>query len=94
MHHAGVMHLTVTRALGNLLAQIRQPNIGTVTRNQILLSILTSSPAFLAQKSRTLPLALMRRLRWHGTHNMMLSYLHESNCPSWRWSNRCKKHFK
>ncbi len=44
------MHLTVTRAL---LAQIRQPNIGTVTRNQILLSIL---PAFLAQKSRTLPL--------------------------------------
>jgi hypothetical protein len=60
MHHAGVMHLTVTRALGNLLAQIRQPNIGTVTRNLILLSILTSSPAFLAQKSRTLPLALMR----------------------------------
>jgi len=51
------MHLTVTRAL---IAQIRQPNIGTVTRNQILLSILTSSPAFLAQKSRTLPLALMR----------------------------------
>ena len=30
------MHLTVTLALGNLLAQIRQPNITSVAGNQIL----------------------------------------------------------
>ena len=48
MHHAGIVHLAMALALGNLLTQIREPNIGTVTRNQILFSILTGPPAFLA----------------------------------------------
>jgi hypothetical protein len=45
MHHAGVMHLALALTLGNLLAQIRQPNIGTVVLNQSLFSILARAPA-------------------------------------------------
>ena len=47
-NHAGVMHLTVTLALGNLLAQIRQSNIGPIAGNQIPFLILTGTPAFRA----------------------------------------------
>jgi len=46
-NHAGVVHLSMTPALCNLLPQIRQPNIGTVACNQFLLSVLARASAFL-----------------------------------------------
>jgi hypothetical protein len=45
MTHAGIAHSTVP-ALCYLLPQIRQPNIGPITLNQILFSILTGASAF------------------------------------------------
>jgi hypothetical protein len=33
----------------NFFAQIRQPNIGSITRNQILFLVLAGPPAFLAR---------------------------------------------
>jgi hypothetical protein len=38
MRHAGVVHIPTALAFGNLLPQIRQPNIGTIAFNQSLLS--------------------------------------------------------
>jgi hypothetical protein len=41
----------MTPALGNFFAQIRQPNTCTVARNQILLSVLAGTSAFLAREA-------------------------------------------
>jgi hypothetical protein len=35
-HHASVMHFAVPVALCDFFTQVRQPNIGSITRNQIL----------------------------------------------------------
>jgi hypothetical protein len=42
LHHAGVVHLTVTPALCNFLPQIRQSNIGAIA--VVLLPMLRSAP--------------------------------------------------
>jgi hypothetical protein len=38
--------------------------------------------------------ALVIAKRWRGIYIMISYHMHESNCPLWRWSARCKKHFK
>ena len=47
--HIEPCSLTVTLALGNLLAQIRQPNITSVAAIRILFSVLACSPTFFAR---------------------------------------------
>jgi hypothetical protein len=47
-HHAGVVHLSMTPALGEFPPQIGKPNIGAKSLDQILFLILTSSSAFRA----------------------------------------------
>ena len=43
-HHAGVVHFAVPFALCNFFAQIRQPNTGSITRNQILFLVCPAGP--------------------------------------------------
>jgi hypothetical protein len=48
------VHLSTALALGNFLPQIRQPNIGAVTRNQILFSVSAGATAFHARQAHQL----------------------------------------
>jgi hypothetical protein len=48
------MHLTVATAWFNFLTQVRQANIGSVTLNQILFSILSGASTFRAGQANNL----------------------------------------
>jgi hypothetical protein len=48
------MHLALTPALCNFLAQIRQPKIGTVAFDQFLFSILAQTSAFLTGQANSI----------------------------------------
>jgi len=48
------MHSSTPLALCDFLAQVRQPHIGAVALNQILFSVLSSTPAFAARQANDL----------------------------------------
>ena len=70
MDPAAIVHLARPLALGDLLTQIRQPDIGAVLLGQCLLAVLPGPPAFLAAKADQFAGVFVERERAiHGDQN-------------------------